>query len=145
MTGTAAPALDDRTGAPWGWRRAALISLLATLATLIPYVVLWLRAPDGYCYLGIKAVNSDDHLTYVAWIEEALRGSGPWMQNLFTVESKGGDYFIPFFWAIGAAGRPFGATAMQMFHASRLVAAFLLFVTCWWFAGTYFQGWSRVR
>lgn len=129
----------------WTTGKAVAVCAAATVATLLPYLALWLRSPPGYCYLGLKAVNSDDHLTYVAWMEQALRGSGPWMQNLFTVESRGGDYFIPFFWIIGAVGRLLGASAMAAFHGSRLVAAFLLFLSCWWFVGTFFGGWSRVR
>src|SRR5262245_33031651 len=95
-------------GGAWGRGTALLVCAAAALATLLPYVALWLRSPPGTCYLGWKAVNSDDYLTYVAWIEQARRGGGPWMQNLFTAESHGGDYFIPFFWAIGAAARLFG-------------------------------------
>lgn len=142
--GARAESHGDR-GAAWGPGRAALVSAVASLATLVPYVVLWLRAPPGSCYLWLKAVNSDDILTYVAWMEEARRGSGPWMQNLFTAESHGPDYFIPFFWALGLVGRLLGIPAMVVFHGSRVVGAFVLFMTVWWFVGTFVGGWSRVR
>ena len=58
----------------FGWRHAVIVALLVAVATSIPYATLWWRTPVDHVYLGLKPVNSADHLTYAAWMIQAERG-----------------------------------------------------------------------
>ena len=122
----------------------AVVAFAASVATSIPYAILWARAPEGTVFLGLKAVNSADHLTYVAWMRQAVPGS-LFMRNLYTAESVKPTFCLPFFWILGITAKLLGLDPILMLHLARALATVVLGFVVWWFAGVFARGPSRIR
>jgi hypothetical protein len=132
------------TKRPFGLPSVLVIGLAVAMATSLPYLLMLVSTDSGYTYLGLKAVNSADHLTYAAWMRQAADGN-LWFKNLYSTESSEANILLPFFWVLGRGAGLLGIDVILFQHLARALFAMALVVVCWHFAGVFLRGASRVR
>jgi hypothetical protein len=106
-------------------RTALVASIVLPAATLVPYLYGAHLAAPGRAFTWLHSLNARDTYTYLAWIEQALRGH-LLFRDLFTSEASRPVLFHPLFLTLGLLARVTGLSSMAAFHAARLLLGSLL-------------------
>lgn len=128
---------------PLGKSGVALVAMAVAVATSLPYAWSALATGNGQVYLGMKAVNSADFMTYVAWMVQDE--PSPWLRNLYTSDPGAGRILVPFFWLLGVAARASGLSPILVLHLARAASCLVLYPVLFWLCGLFFTGRSRAR
>ncbi|MBN2472581.1 MAG: hypothetical protein JXN59_17780, partial [Anaerolineae bacterium] len=127
---------------PAEWRWVFIVGGILAAVTLLPYA--WALAANAstatWQFMGILA-NPQDGATYLAKIEQGLRGS--WLITfMHTPENHAGAAIQLLYPLLGQVARVFGLSSLVMFHLARVVT------TLFMFSAIYHLGaaiWSRLR
>jgi hypothetical protein len=124
------------------WRWVILFSGLFVAVTLLPYA--WALAMDGpdnnWQFMGMLP-NPQDGATYLAKIAQGARGS--WLFTLpYTPERHMGAAINEFYLLLGHVSRFLGLSSLVMYHISRLVTGFIMYLCIYYLASVI---WPRVR
>jgi hypothetical protein len=124
------------------WRWVIIFSGLLVAITLLPYA--WAFASDspsdGWQFMGMLP-NPQDGATYLAKIREGLRGD--WLFTLkHTPEQHAGAAINEFYLLLGHLSRIFGLSPLLMYHISRLVTGFMMYISIYHLGSVI---WPRLR
>src|SRR5262249_49478268 len=128
--------------APFEWRWAIIFSGLLLATTLLPYGWAFAsNAPsDNWAFMGIL-VNPKDEASYLAKINEGAQGS--WIFTLpYTGETQTGVAIHEFYLLLGHIARLTGLSSLLMFHISRLVTGFFMYLSFYYLGSVI---WPRLR
>ncbi|MGQ9523807.1 MAG: hypothetical protein ACUVTZ_03105 [Armatimonadota bacterium] len=127
------PCRDEQLIPRWVWLTAAVFAL----ATTVPFLYGWLCTPPGYVFLWrSSANNSVDMYQYLSWVRQAAEGK--WLfEDLYTTEPHRPALFHLLFLLMGLLARATGASMPTVYHAVRIVLAFLLVPALYWTAGVF--------
>jgi len=129
------------TPGPGGRRVPRLVFALAaalSILTLLPYVYAHLSAPSGQTFMGFFFLG-DDANTYLAKMREGWEGGWAW-SNRYTTETSPSVYFFLWWIALGQLAALLHLPLLVMFHAVRVVGAFLLLYASWIFIEHFVEG-----
>ncbi len=125
------------------WAIAAGMAFVVTLLLQIPYGLGYWTARAGTEYSGLL-VNLSDVTYYVAM---QLGQQGEWLYRIrFTTEPHNGAFLYTFYLALGHLARLLGMNAESMWHLSRAVASFVMFMLVFGFGAFFIDKphWRRV-
>ncbi|HLY24765.1 MAG TPA: hypothetical protein VKQ72_00405 [Aggregatilineales bacterium] len=128
--------------APSEWRWVIIFSGLLVAITLLPYA--WAFASnspsDYWVFMGIL-VNPKDEASYLAKINEGAQGA--WLFTLpYTAENQTGAAINEFYLLLGHIARLTGLSSLLMFHISRLVTGFVMYLSFYYLGSVI---WPRLR
>lgn len=117
----------------WVW--AVLAAGVTAVLTLLPYWLGAVTAPDGRVYMHL-IMNPEDSLTY--WAKMWQGAQGAWLYTIpFTPEPHPGAAIGVFYVWLGQVARAMGLSLTAVWHISRVLAAFGLFVTIFGFTAVF--------
>lgn len=125
------------------WAIAAGIALAVTALLQAPYALGYLAAREGTRYSGLL-VNLSDVTYYVAM---QLGMGGEWLYRIrFTAEPHTGAFLYTFYLALGHLARAAGMNAEMMWHLSRAVMGFVMFLAVYGFIACFIENpnWRRM-
>ena len=125
------------------WGIAAGLALAVTLALQLPYALGYWTARVGTEYSGLLVNLSD--VTYYVAIQLGLQGE--WLYRIrFTAEPHAGAFLYTFYLALGYLARVLEMNVETMWHASRGVLSFLMFLGVYGFSAYFIDRshWRRV-
>ncbi|MEI7905536.1 MAG: rhomboid family intramembrane serine protease, partial [Candidatus Firestonebacteria bacterium] len=117
---------------------AAAWALLIALSTIIPYSIGASFAPPGQHFMGFIGNNLDQN-SYTAWMKQAEEGR-IFFSGKFTTEAQSGWFFHPFFLACGWFAKLAGLETAAAYHLIRVLLAFLLLLSAYFFSGKFLKG-----
>ena len=111
------------------------ILLGSTFIALISLPYLWAYQNSGSAHwFGGFLLNPIDGNSYLAKIYQGW--GGDWrFQLLYTAEPSEGGHLFLFYLALGHIARISGGSTQLIFHLARIVSAFALVVSLWYFFG----------
>ncbi|MFH1430449.1 MAG: hypothetical protein ABIG71_02915, partial [Candidatus Uhrbacteria bacterium] len=118
------------TRLPRGERRFALgIALTLIIITTAPYLVGWLKTPEGFTHTGLHAISGGDLHVYLSYIEQARDGHII-ASDLYTEESSVGMFQL-FWYLTGVLARILNCNSVLAFHLVRLacIVPYIAFLT----------------
>jgi hypothetical protein len=124
------------------WRWVIIFSGLLVAITLLPYA--WAFASDSpsdnWQFMGMLP-NPQDGATYLAKIGEGARGD--WLFTLaYTSEPHAGAAINEFYLWLGHLSRILGLSPLLMYHLSRLVTGFVMYISIYHLGSVI---WPRLR
>jgi hypothetical protein len=127
---------------PAEWRWVIIFSGLLVLITMLPYA--WAFASDSptdsWHFMGMLP-NPQDGATYLSKIGEGQRGQ--WLFTLqYTPETHQGAAINEFYLFLGNFARLIGLSALVMYHVSRLVTGFMMYISIYYLGAVI---WPRLR
>jgi hypothetical protein len=111
-------------------RFAWLISLVAVLSTLVPYLI-GASLSDGRRFMWF-GYNLDDSCNYLSWMRQAAEGSYRAL-NLFTTDTQHGMALNPLFLILGRIAGWTHLPLTAVYHGSRLLFGLALLRLVWIF------------
>ncbi len=128
--------------APFEWRWVIIFSGLLVAITLLPYA--WAFASnspsDSWAFMGIL-VNTKDGASYLGKINEGAQGN--WLFRLsYTAEDQTGVAIHEFYLLLGHIARLTGLSSLLMFHISRLITGFFMYLSFYYLGSVI---WPRLR
>ncbi len=118
------------------WGTAALIAFGVTLLLQIPYALGYWSARTGTEYSGLLVNLSD--VTYYVGIQ--LGRQGEWLYRIrFTSELHAGAFLYTFYLALGHLARMLNLDAVMMWHLSRAVIGFGMFMVLFGFIAYFIE------
>lgn len=124
------------------WVIAGTIALSLTMVLQVPYVLGYLTANPGTEYSGLLVNLSD--VTYYVAIHLGIQGE--WLYRIrFTGEPHAGAFLYTFYLALGHLARVLNMDAVLMWHVSRAVLSFILFLVVYGFISYFIQDPHRRR
>ena len=124
------------------WRWVIIFSGLLVAITLLPYA--WAFASDktgdNWQFMGMLP-NPQDGATYLSKIGEGARGA--WLFTLsYTPEPHAGAAINEFYLLLGHLSRILGLSPLLMYHISRLVTGFVMYISIYHLGSVI---WPRIR
>ncbi len=117
------------------WLGAVVVAMGTAVLTLLPYWLGSITAPDGRVYMHL-IMNPEDSLTY--WAKMWQGAQGAWLYTIpFTPEPHPGAAIGVFYVWLGQVARVTGLSLTAVWHMSRVLAAFGLFVTIFGFTAVF--------
>ncbi|MCL4264193.1 MAG: hypothetical protein KJ069_13300 [Anaerolineae bacterium] len=117
----------------WTW--AVAVALATAVLILLPYWLGSITVTDGRVYMHL-IMNPEDSLTY--WAKMWQGAQGAWLYTIpFTPESHPGAAIGVFYVWLGQFARVTGLSLTAVWHLSRVLAAFVLFVTIFGFTAVF--------
>jgi hypothetical protein len=105
----------------WPAMRLGLAGALAVLAMAsVPYLVGYLRAPEGRVYTGLL-FDVPDHAQYWSWVTSSRQGL--FIPNTMTPEPNDATFLNPAMWMLAQVQALFGLSFAALFQWWRLAAA----------------------
>ncbi len=114
-----------------GWGLPLALAAGLGLLSLLPYLYAWSVQPPGRTFMGFFFLG-DDANTYLAKMREGWEGSW-WWTNRYSSEPGTGAFFFVFWIFLGHVAALLHLSLMAVFHAARVVGAFLLLGAAWLF------------
>jgi len=128
--------------APAEWRWVVVLGALLLVILALPYLYVLVQdqTATNVRFMGILA-NPRDGATYLAKIGQGQRGA--WGYSLaHTPEAASGTFIQVFYVALGQLARLIGFSALAMFHLSRLLTSFAMFLSIYYLGATI---WGKLR
>ncbi len=117
------------------WLWAIGVALATAVLTLLPYWLGRVTAADGRVYMHL-IMNPEDSLTY--WAKMWQGAQGAWLYTIpFTPEPHPGAAIGVLYVWLGQVARLTGLSLTAVWHISRVLAAFVLFVTIFGFTAVF--------
>jgi hypothetical protein len=108
----------------WPAIRLGLAGALACLAVAtVPYLVGFLRAPDGRVYTGLM-FDVPDHAQYWSWVTSSRHGL--FIPNTMTPEPNAATFLNPMMWMLAHVQALFGLSFATLFQWWRVAAAVVM-------------------
>ncbi|HRQ36484.1 MAG TPA: hypothetical protein PLD25_01035 [Chloroflexota bacterium] len=117
------------------WLWAIGVALGTAVLTLLPYWLGSVTVSDGRVYMHL-IMNPEDSLTYWAKMWQGVQGN--WLYTIpFTPEPHPAAAIGIFYVWLGQLARFTGLSLTAVWHISRVLAAFVLFMTIFWFTAVF--------
>ena len=113
---------DDISNRPLGpaIRRGLAGALLCLAVGTLPYLVGFLRAPEGRLYTGLM-FDVPDHAQYWTWVTSSRHGL--FIPNAMTPEPNAASFLNPMMWILAQVQALFGLSFAALFQWWRVAAA----------------------
>ncbi len=108
-----------------------LITGLAILLSIGPWLIGWSMRPAGYEFFGNSAVNPWDPAVYYGYIEQGRTG-GVFMHDILTSEPYAATLFQPLWWLLGRLAAWVHLATPTIFALARTALVPLLAGALWW-------------
>lgn len=116
------------------WLAALVMALVATALMQIPYALGYAFAPRDAEYTGLL-INSEDY-SYHAIMLQGYNGA--WAYHIqYTTEPHGAAFLYGFYLSLGHLARTLGISIIAMWHAARVLAAFVMLVAAFAFSALF--------
>lgn len=113
-------------------RWVAILTLLVTSLTALPYIYAQVAAPAGYTFGGVM-INPEDGNTYLAKIREGY--DGDWLyRSVYSPDNEPAILGHNLYLLIGQFARLIQLPIIWAYHLARILAGSLLLVAAYWLA-----------